>query len=66
MSLEKNGSVLQIDYCLPLLSFNLLGENEMKKCFDWINLTPMSSTKNNSKKAKIDSYLYILPEVKEK
>ena len=36
----------------------------MKKCFNWVNLRPMFSTENNSKKAKIDMRLYLLQEIK--
>ena len=66
MSLENYGSVWQIDHCLPIASFNLLDENDMKKCFNWINLRSMYSNENNSKKAKIDHYLYLCQEVKAK
>ena len=66
MSLENYGSVWQIDHCLPIASFNLLDENDMKKRFNWINLRPMYSNENNSKKAKIDQYLCLCQEVKAK
>ena len=41
MTLENYGSVCQIDHCLAITSFNLLDENDMKKCLDGINLRPM-------------------------
>ena len=66
MTIENYGSLWQIDHCLPIASFNLLDENDMKKCFNWINLRPMYSNENNFKKAKIDHYLYLLQEVKAK
>ena len=66
MTIENYGSVWQIDHCLPLASFNLLDENDMKKCFNWINLRPMYSKENNSKNNKIDHYLYLYQEVKAK
>ena len=34
MTIENFGSVWQIDRCSPIASFNLLDENEMKKCFN--------------------------------
>ena len=40
-TLEKYGSVWQIDHCLGIASFNLLDEIDMKKCFNWVNLRPM-------------------------
>ena len=64
MSLDNYGSVWQIDHCLPITSFNLLDENDMKKCFKWINLRPMYSNKNISKSSKIDNRLYSMQEVK--
>ena len=66
MIIENYGSVWQIDHCLPIASFHLLEENDMKKCFNWVNLRPMYSTENNSKKAEIDLYLYIIQEIKAK
>ena len=64
MTIENYGSVCQIDHCLPIASFNLLDENDMKKCFNWINLRPMFSTENYSKNVKIDYHLFLLQEVK--
>ena len=58
MSLDNYGSVWQIDHCLPITSFNLLDENDMKKCFNWMNLKLMYSKGNNSKNDKIDHCLY--------
>ena len=64
MTIENYGSIWQIDHCLPIASFSLLGENEMKKRFNWINLRPMYSNENNSKNAKIDYHLYLMQEEK--
>ena len=64
MFLEIYGSVWQLDHCLPIASFNLINENDMKKCFNWINLRPMYSNEENSKKAKINHYLYLYQDVK--
>ena len=57
MTVENYGSVWQIDHCLPIASFNLLDENNMRKGFNWVNLRPMNSTENNINKAKIEHYL---------
>ena len=64
MTLENYDSVWQIDHCLPIASFSLLDENEMKKCFNLINLRPMYSNENKLKKARIDYHLYLLREMK--
>ena len=66
MIMENYGFVWQIDHCLPIASFNLLDENEMKKCFDWVNLRPMYSNDNNLKNDKIDHRLYLLQQIKAK
>ena len=64
MTVENYGSVWQIDHCLPITSFNLLDEHDIKKCFNWVNLRPMYSNENNSKNIRIDYHLYLLQEVK--
>ena len=64
MTLENYGSVWQIDHCLAVASFNLLDENDMKKCFNWANLTPMYVKDNIIKADKIDMRLYLLQERK--
>ena len=64
MTLEIYGSVCQIDHCLAIASFNLLDENEVKKCFNWINLRPMYVKDNMIKGDKIDLRLYLLQEIK--
>ena len=66
MPLDNYGSVWQIDQCLPITSFNLLDENDMKKCFNWINLRPMYSNENISKGSKIDNRIYLMQEVNSK
>ena len=64
MTLENCRFVWQFDHCLPIASFNLLDESDMKKCFYCVNLRPMYSNENNSKKDKIDIRLYLMQEVK--
>ena len=64
MTLENYGKVWENDHCLPINSFILLNESEVKKCFSWINLRPMYGNENNSKKAKVDRRLYLLQEIK--
>ena len=64
MTIETYGSVWQIDHCLAIASFDLLDENDMKKCFNWTNLRPMYVKDNIIKGDKIDYHLYLLQEVK--
>ena len=59
MTIELYGSTRQIDHCLSIASFNLLDENDMKECFNWVNLRPMYSTENNLKGSKNDRRLYL-------
>ena len=66
MTKENSGSVWQIDHCLPMASFKLLNGNDMKKCFNWINLRPMYSSGNKLQIAKINPNLYLLQEIKGK
>ena len=66
MSLDNYVSVWQIDHILTIISFNLLDQNVMKKCFNWINLRAMYSKDNNSENEKIDQNLYLCPEKKAK
>ena len=64
MTLENYCKIWCLDHCLPIASFNLLDEKEMKKCFNWINLRPMYVKDNIIKGDKIDYHLYLLEEVK--
>ena len=66
MTLENYGSAWQIDHCLAVTSFNLLDGNDMKKCFNWVNLRPMYVKDNIIKGDKIDYHLYLLQKVKTK
>ena len=58
MTLENYGENWCLDHCLPIASFNLLDENDVKKCFNWLNLRPMYCSENISKGDKIE-YHYI-------
>ena len=64
MTIENYGSVWQIDHCLPIASFNILDKGDMKKYFNWVNLRHMYSSENNSKNVKVDSFLYLLQQIK--
>ena len=66
MTIENYGSVWQIDHCLAIASFNLLDENDMKRCFNWVSLRPMYVKDNINRGDKIDYHLYLLQEVKAK
>ena len=63
MILENHGSVWKIDRCLAVATFNFLDENDVKKCFNWVNLRPMCIKDNTSKDNEIDMRPYLLEEV---
>ena len=64
--IENYGKIWCLDHCIPIASFNLLDENDIKKCFNWINLRPMYVKDNIVKGDKIDMRLYLLQETKGK
>ena len=64
MTLENYGKIWCLHHCLPIASFNLLDENDIKKSFNWINKRPMYVIDNIVKRDKIDYHLYLLQEVK--
>ena len=66
MNVENYGKIWCLDHCLAVESFNLLDENDMKKCFNWINLKPMYVKESFIKGDKIDHRLYLLQQVKAK
>ena len=49
MTMENYGKVWNLDHCLAVSTFNLLDENEMRKCFNWLNLRPMYVKENISR-----------------
>jgi hypothetical protein len=53
MTWENHGE-WHIDHIKPCASFNLLNEEEQKKCFHYTNLQPLWATENLSKGCKFD------------
>ena len=64
MTEENYGKIWCLDQCLPIASFNLLDEKDMKKCSNWVNLRPLYVKDNIIKSDKIDMRLYLLQKVK--
>ena len=54
MTMQNYGKVWHLDHCLAVSTFNLLDENEVRKCLNWINLRPMYVRDNIIKGNKID------------
>lgn len=46
MTWENHGIVWHIDHIIPVVSFNLLDENEIFKCYHYTNLQPLMANEN--------------------
>ena len=64
MSWDNFGSLWGIDHTIPIRNFDLSEDEEVKKCYNWINLRPYRLDKNSSKHDNVDPYSYLLQEVK--
>jgi hypothetical protein len=53
-----------IDHTLPISSFDFESEEEIKKCFNWVNLRPLLPHKNLTKSNKINIKDYLFQEIK--
>jgi hypothetical protein len=53
MTWENQGSVWHIDHIIPLSSFDLTDEAQLKIACHWTNLRPLNARKNLTKSAKI-------------
>ena len=54
MSWENYSVYWSIDHIKPVSSFNLLNEEEKKKCYHYSNLQPFPNKINSAKGGKID------------
>ena len=57
MSWDNQGIHWHIDHVIPCSSFDLTDEKQIKKCFYWKNMCPLSRTDNLEKSNKIDENL---------
>ena len=64
MTLENYGKIWCLDHCLTIASFNLLDENDVKRCFNWVILGAMYVKDNIIKVDKVDERLYLIQEIK--
>ena len=58
MTFENYGVYWHIDHVLPVRAFNHENEEEVKVCWNWINLRPLEAEENLRKSDKIDKDLY--------
>ena len=63
MTPQNYGRISWSDHCLPIASFNFLDENDVKKCFNWVNSRPMYVKDNIIEGDKVDERLYLLQEI---
>ena len=54
MTWSNYGKIWNIDHVIPASSFNLLNEDELKRCYSWTNLRPCTIEENREKGSKID------------
>jgi hypothetical protein len=53
MTWENHGSHWEIDHIKPIASYDLTNVEEMKKCFHWTNMQPLTKEENGFKNDKI-------------
>ena len=53
MTWDNYGSVWHVDHVKPCCSFNMLDENDVKRCFHWSNHQPLFKRDNLSKHGKV-------------
>lgn len=51
---DENRATWQLDHIIPCASFNLLEENEQRKCFHYLNYQPLWTLDNIEKSNKIN------------
>ena len=53
MTFENHGEKWHIDHVLPCAKFNMLDEEEQRRCFNWTNLQPMFADDNLTKNDRV-------------
>lgn len=53
MTLENHGEKWHIDHVLPCAKFNMIDEEEQRRCFNWTNLQPMFTNDNLTKNDRV-------------
>lgn len=64
MSWENYGKYWEIDHSLPINCFDMKNDKEVKICFSWMNLMPLSKTINLKKFNKILTSRILYQEIK--
>jgi hypothetical protein len=63
-TLENYGEFWHIDHVKPCASFDLSKEEDIEKCFSWMNTRPLRSDKNKIKRDKIIPFDILMQELK--
>lgn len=58
MNWENLGSYWQIDHILPIHGFDFAKETDIRVCFHWTNLQPLTGTENREKSDKLLLHYY--------
>jgi hypothetical protein len=66
MTWDNYGILWHIDHVIPVSSFDFSNDDEIVKCFNWLNLRPLRKDKNMSKSNKIIPAEYLFQEIKQK
>lgn len=53
---DNYGGVWSIDHVIPVSSFDLTREDQLKKCYHWSNLRPLSSQRNMVKGFRLSEH----------
>jgi hypothetical protein len=64
MNWRNYGSIWQFDHVIPLSSFDLTNEEELRKAMNWMNIRPCLKLKNAQKHNKIEPWLSVCQEIK--
>jgi hypothetical protein len=53
MTWQNHGTIWEIDHVIPIASFDLTSDDEIRFCFAWNNMQPLSKVENAEKSARI-------------
>ena len=54
MNFENHGKYWHVDHVIPVSKFNINKEEDVLKCFNWINLSPLTKIDNLTKSNNIE------------
>ena len=57
MSWDNYGTYWHIDHIMPCFTFNLLEEDQIRKCWHYTNLRPLSAKENLARSQRLEYYI---------